>query len=131
MAAVLRVDLCETEDLRIGQWTTVFLLQSVQILDFLWAQSQTFLLVIFLQIVHILDRLGFDVDGKNVLVQSSVHTLQHLVVLSILRVYGEVLLYTRNAAEAHILCNLNGICRPWGHHFATWTNIVALKLLSV
>ena len=75
MAAVLRVDLCETKDLRVGQWATVLLLQSMQVLDFLWAQSQTFLLVIFLQIVHILDGLRLDVDCKDILIQAVIHAL--------------------------------------------------------
>ena len=124
MTAVLRVNLCKTENLRIGKRTTILFLQAVKIFNLLWAKSQTFLLIILLQIIHILNGLGLDVNSKNVLVQAIIHTLQHLVVLGILRVDSKVLLYTRNAAEAHILCNLNGI-------FAAWTNIVALKLLGI
>ncbi len=129
MTAVLRVNLGKTKDFRVGQRTTVLLLQSVQIFNLLGTEGQTFLLVIFLQIVHILDGLGFDINCKDVLIQASVHALQHLVVFSILAVNGEVLLNTTDALEAHVLCYLNSIRRPWRHHFATRTNVVAFKRL--
>ena len=110
MTAVLRVNLCETENLRVSQRTTILLLQSMQIFNLLRAQSQTFLLVIFLQIIHILDGLWLDINREDFLIQSFIHALQHLIVLSILAGSGEILFYTQNAAESHVLSYLNGIC---------------------
>ena len=55
----------------------------MQIVHFLGRQSQTFLLVVFLKIVDILDGFRLVVDGKDFLVQTFIHTLQHGVVLRI------------------------------------------------
>ncbi len=94
VAAVLRVDLCETEDLGVGEWTSVLLLYLVQIFNLFRTQGKTFLLIVFLNVLHVLDRLGLVVDGEDGLVETFVHTLEHAVVLSILTLYGEVLLNT-------------------------------------
>ena len=101
----------------------------MQILNLLRTQGQTLLLVIFLQVVHILDGLWLDVDGEDVLVQSVVHALQHLVVLGILGSDGVVLFNTQNAAESHVLSNLNGIRRPRSHHFTARSDIVTVECL--
>ena len=130
VTAMLRVDLCKAENLWVSQRTTILLLQTVQILYLLWAQGKAFLLVIFLQIIHILNGLRLDVDSKDVLIQSIIHALQHLVVLGILVCNGEILFYTQNAAESHVLSNLNGICRPWSHHFAAWSDIKTVECLT-
>ena len=42
--------------------------------------------------------------------------LKHGVVVSVFRTYGEIFLYTRNAVETHVLCNLYGICAPRSDH---------------
>ena len=118
MTAVLRVDLCEAEDLRVRQRASVLLLQSVQVFDLLRAQGQAFLLVVFLQIFHMLDGLRLDVDREDVLVEAVVHALQHGVVVGILVGYGEILLDAADALEAHVLGDLYGIGRPRGHHLA-------------
>ena len=81
----------------------------MQILYLLRTQCKTLLLVVFLKVVHILDGLWLDVNRKNVLVDAIVHALQHLVVLSILAVYGEVLLDAADAFKTHVLGNLNGV----------------------
>ena len=109
MTTVLRVDLGETEDLRVGQRTTILFLQSVQVLDLLRAEGETFLLVVLFQIIHILDGLRLDVDRKNVLVQTVVHALQHLVVLGILAAGGEIFLDAADALKAHVLGDLYGV----------------------
>ena len=75
MTTVLGIDLGETEDLRVCQWTTVLLLQSVQVFNLLRTQGQTFLLIVFLQVVYILDGLRLDVNRKDVLVEAIIHTL--------------------------------------------------------
>ena len=131
VAAVLRVNLGEAEDLRVSQRATVLLLQSVQVLYLLGREGQTFLFVIFLQVFHVLDGLGLDVDGEDALVKPVVHALQHLVVFGLLAAHGEILLNTRNAIEIHVLRNLNGIGRPGSDHFAARPHIVAFELLAL
>ena len=90
----------------------------MQILNFFRRQRQTFLLVVFLKVVNVLDRLRLVVNSEDALVESVVHALQHRVVVGILAAYGEVFLYTRNAVQIHVLCNLNGICAPGCNHLA-------------
>ena len=131
MTAVLGVDLGKSEDLRICQRTTVLLLQTMQVFYLLGRKSEALLLVVFLQIVHVLDGLRLDVDRKDVLVKTIVHALQHLVVFSILVRNGKIFLNTADALEAHVLGNFHGVCRPGGHHFTTGTNIIALQLLCI
>ena len=69
------------------------------------------------------------VDGENVLVQTVVHALEHLVVFSIFRADGEVFLNTQNAVKTHVLCNLNGIGAPRSNHLATGTDEVTFQFL--
>ena len=71
------------------------------------------------------------VHCEDVLVKTLVHALQHRVVLCIFRAYGEVLLNTRNAVEAHVLSYLYGIRTPWSNHFAAWTHKEALVSLTL
>ena len=131
MTAVLRVDLCEAEDLRVRQRAPVLLLQSMQVFYFLRAQGQSFLLVVFLQIFHMLDGLRLDVDRKDALVEAAVHTLQHRVVVGILAGYGEIFLDAADALEAHILGNLYGIGRPRGHHLASRAYEPSVELVCI
>ncbi len=81
---MLRVNLGKTENLGICQRTTVLLFNLMQVFNLLRAKSKTFLLVVFFQIVYVLDRLWLDVHREDVLVQTVVHTLQHGVVVGIL-----------------------------------------------
>ena len=131
MTAVLRVDLCEAEDLRISQRTAVLLLQSVQVFDLLRAQGQTFLLVVFLQIVHVLDGLRLDVDGEDALVEAVVHALQHRVVVGILAGYGEIFLDAADALEAHVLGDFYGVGGPRGHHLTARTYEESVELVCI
>ena len=71
------------------------------------------------------------VYGKDFLIQTVVHALQHRVVFGILRTYGKVFLDTRNAAKTHVLCNLNGIRTPWRDHLAARAYIEAVQLLCI
>ena len=41
--------------------------------------------------------------------------------------YGEEFFNAQNAAEIHVLCDLNGICAPRRNHFSAGPYIVALK----
>ena len=104
---------------RIRKRASQLLLYLVQILDFLGRQRQSFLLVVFFQIVDMPDWLRLKVDGEHRLVQSVIHALQHRVVPGILRFDREELFYTQNAAEIHVLCNLDGIRTPRSYHLAT------------
>ena len=131
VAAMLRVDLCETEYFRVCQRTAQFLLYLMEIFNLLSRQSQTLLLVVFLDVIHTLDWLRLVVDGEDVLVQPLIHALKHGVMVGIFRVNGEVLLNTRNAVEAHILSYLYGIRTPWSNHFAAWAHEEALDSLTL
>ena len=84
VAAVLRVDLSETEDLAVGQRAAHLLLHFMQIFNLFRRQSQAFLLVISLKVFNMLDGLGLMVHSKDVLVQTLIHALKHGVVVGIL-----------------------------------------------
>ena len=131
VSAVLGVDLCEAEDLRVGQPPAVLLLQSVQVFDLLGREGQSLLLVVFLQILHVLDGLRLDVDGEDGLVEAVVHALQHLVVLGVLVGHGPVLLDAADAAEAHVLGDLHGVGRPRGDHFAARAYVPAPEAVGL
>ncbi len=131
MAAVLGVNLCEAENLGVSERTAQLSLHLVKVLYLLGRKGKSLLLVVFLKILHVLDGLGLDVNGEDVLVQAVVHALQHRVVVGVHGVYGEVLLYTTNALEIHVLRNLNGICTPRGNHLAAWANEITGHALCV
>ena len=130
VAAMLRVNLGETKDFRVGQRTAVGLFYLVQILHFIGREGESFLLVVFLQILHALDGLGLDVNGKDALVEPFIHTLEHGVMVGILAGYGEILLNTGNAAETHVLGNLHGIGAPGSNHLPTGTHKESLHPLA-
>ena len=103
----------------------------MEIFNLLRRESETFLFIVFLQIIHILDGFWFDVNCKDVLIETIVHTLQHLVVFGVLAVNGKVLFDTADAFESHVLCDLYGIGGPWGYHFAAWTNEESIEQVSL
>ena len=102
----------------------------MQVFDFLRTQCQTFRLVVFLQILHVLDRLRLDVHGEDALVQSFIHTLQHRVVVGILACHGEILLDARDTFQVHVLRNLYGIGTPRGDHLTAWSHKETLQLTA-
>ena len=75
MTAMLGIDLGKTENLGVGQRTAVLFFNLVKVFDFLWGKGQTFLLVEFLQVFHLLDRGRLDVDREDILVQSVIYAL--------------------------------------------------------
>ena len=75
MTTMFRIDLGETEDLRVCERSAVLFLQTVQIFYLLRTERQPLLFVVFLQIVHILNGFRLDVDGEDILVQAVIHTL--------------------------------------------------------
>ena len=84
MAAVLRIDLCKTEYLGIGQRTAVLFLNLMQVVNFLWRKGQTLFLIELLQVFHLLDGSRLDVDREDILIQTVVHALQHRIVVGFL-----------------------------------------------
>ena len=131
VAAVLGVDLRKTEDLTVGERSSVLLLNLVEVGYLLRTQREALFLVVLLDIVHVFDGLRLVIDGEDRLVEAVVHTLEHAVVLGVLVGDGEELLYTRNAAETHVLRDLNGIRTPRRNHLTARTDKVARQLLGV
>ena len=131
VTAVLRVDLCKTEDFTVGERASILLLQLVEISHFVFAESKTFFLVVLFEVIYILDRFWLVVDGEHILSDTVVHALEHRIVLCILAINREILLNTRNAVKTHVLSNLNGIRTPRSNHFTAWADIEALQLLGV
>ena len=68
MAAVLGIDLSETEHFGVCEFATQLSFHLVQVLYLLWAQCQTLFLVVSLEIVDMLDGGGLDVDREDILV---------------------------------------------------------------
>ncbi len=126
---MLRIDLGETENLRVGKRTAIFFFYFVQILYLFRTQSQAFLLIVFLNVLHMLDWFRLVVDREDRLIQPLVHALQHAVVGCIFAFHWKVLLYTRNAGETHVLRDLNGISAPGGYHLSAWSYKETIKLL--
>ena len=131
VAAVLGVDLGKTEDFGVGQRTAQLLFHLMQVFYFFRTQGQTFLLVVFLQVGHVLDGLRLDVHREDVLVQSCVHTLQHRVVISVLTADGEVFLDALDALEAHVLRDFHGIGTPRSNHFTSRTHKESVEGFTV
>ena len=131
MAAVLGVDLRKTEDLTVGERSSVLFLNLMEVGYFLRTQGEALFLVVLLDIVHVFDGLGLMVNGEDRLVETVVHALEHAVVRSVLIGHGEELLYTRNAAETHVLRDLNGIRTPRRNHLSARADKVTRQLLGV
>ena len=128
---MLRVNLCESEYLAIGERPPVLLFYGVQVRHLLGREGQSLLLIVLLQILHMLNRLRLTVHSEQILVQSLVHTLQHRVVRGLLGAYWEVFLDTRDASQIHVLGNLYGIRTPWCHHLTARPHIDSIKLFCV
>ena len=127
VAAMLGVDLGEAEYLAVSQRAAVLFLQLVQVVHLLGREGQSLLLVIFLQIVYVLDGLRLVVNGEHSLVYSLVHALQHGVMLRLGRVHGEEFLYAADALEAHVLRDFHGIGAPGGDHLPAGTHEIAFQ----
>ena len=121
VAAVLGVDLREAKHLGVGEFPPELLLHAVEILYLGGREGETFLLVIGFEVFDVDDGRGRVVHGEDVLIQPVVEALQHGVAAVVAGVlgHGEELLYTRNAAEVHVLGDLHGIGAPRRYHFAS------------
>ena len=133
VAAVFRVDLCEAEHLRVGQFSAQLSFHFMEVFDFLGREGQAFLLVVRIEVVNINDGCGLDVHGEDVLVESLVAALQHGVECALGIAFcggGEILFDTRNAVEIHVLRNLDGIRAPGGNHLTAWAYETALEAFA-
>ena len=131
MTAVFRVNLSKAKHFRVSELTSELFFHAVQVFDFSRRECQTFLFVVSFEVRDILDRSRLDIHGKDFLIQTLVHTLQHRVMFSILILYGEVFFDTRNAVEIHVLGNLYSICTPRRNHFTSRSYVPALQRLSL
>ena len=129
MAAVLAVYLGKSEYFAVGEFASELSFHFVQVLDFLRREGETFLLVVFLQVVDAEDRLRLMVDGKDVLPQAVVDALEHGVGGGVGGGGREVLLYSRNAFDGHVLCDFHCIGAPGSDHLAAGTNEAARQVL--
>ena len=118
MAAVLRVDLCEAIHLTVSQFAPNLCGYAFQIINFLLTQSQTFLLVVSLNVFDVLQRFRFAVNGEHHLVKVLVAVLQHRVVRRIFRLHFLELLNADNTFNAHVLGNFDSIGAPRCNHLA-------------
>ena len=121
MAAVLRVDLCEAVDLRVGEGAADFLAYTFQIINLFLAEREAFLVVVGIDVGDIFQRLRLAVDEKHVLVEVVVFVLQHRVEAVVVFLDGMEFLDTRNAANAHVLSNFDGVGAPRCYHLAART----------
>ena len=130
VAAVLAVDLCETEYLGVCQGTAQLTLHLVQVFNLFGAQCQTFLFVVCLQVGNLHNGLWFYVHAEEFLVQAVlVHALEHGVELGILALHGEVLLYACYALYGHVLGYFHGIGAPGCYHLTARTNEATLQMV--
>ena len=127
---MLAVDLGKAEHLRVGEFASQLFFHVMEVTNLFGTERQTFLLIVGFKIFYILNGRGLVMNGEDVLVETVIEALKHRVVVGILACHGEILLYTRNAAETHILSNLYGIRTPRCDHFAARPNILARQAFA-
>ena len=127
VSAVLRIELCKAEDFAIGEFSAELLFYSVEIFHFGRRECQTFLLIVSIEVFDSANGLWCVTDGEDVLMEPFIESLEHRVVIGRSIFHGEEFFDTQNAAEIHILCDLNGIRAPRGNHFTAGANIATLK----
>ena len=129
MPAMFTIDLSEAKDLTVSEFPAELTFHLMQVFYLFGGQREAFLLVVFLQIVNAEDGLGLLVDGEDVLIQAVIEALEHGIVVSILVLYGEVFLYSRNAFDGHVLRDFHCVSAPGRNHFAARTDEIALQVL--
>ena len=128
---MLAVDLAEAEHLAVCEAAAQLCRKVLQILDLFRRECQPLATVILLKIGYVLDRVGSMVYLENILVQTAIEPLQHLVVSSILTLHGEILLYALQAADVHILGYLHRGGAPGSYHLAARPDKPSFNLLLV
>ncbi len=131
MTAMLGIDLREAENFAVGKWASKAFRQLTQIVFLVSRKGKAFAFVICRDVVDIYNWsrrvLGLESGGAEVVVD----TLEHRVVRGI--PFGSdthKLFDTRNAAETHVLGNLNGIGAPRSNHFFTGAYETAFESLG-
>ncbi len=114
VAAVLGVDLREAEHLRVRQRPAQAGAQALQVGNLGVGEGQALPLVVCLEVRDVDNGVGGLVDGEDVLPQAAVEVLEHGVVLRVGAAHGEELLNAGDAADAHVLGNLDGVGAPRG-----------------
>ena len=127
MTTMLAVDLCETEDLAVCQLAAQLPLNLVKVFYLFGGQSQAFLLIIFFQILNLLNGCRFDIDREDFLIKTFIKALEHWVIISIFILNSPIFLNTFDAGERHVLRDLNGIGAPRGNHFPAGTYEIAVQ----
>ena len=130
VAAMLAVDLCETEDLAICQGTSQLAFYVVEVFYFFGRERQAFLLVVFLEVLNNLDCRGLDIHGEDLLVEAFVEALEHGVMVRVGTLYGEKLFDSGDAAERHVLCDFYSIGAPGGYHLAAWADEESFEAIA-
>jgi len=122
VAAVLAVNLGESEHLTVCKAAAKLLAKALKVLNLLRIKGKALLFVVLLKILYINYRIRLFVNCKDLLVEPVVQALQHLVILRLLLLCAEELLYALYAANVHILGNLHCSCTPRGNHLPSWAN---------
>lgn len=127
VAAVLGVDLGETEYFGVGEGSSEPRGESAEVFFFLGAQGQTLLAVVVGNVVDVDNVLGSGSDVENRGREAvGVEALEHGVESGVGALGDErELLDTRNAGETHVLSDLYGIRAPGGNHFFTGSDVAA------
>ena len=125
VAAVFGVHLRKAIHLTVSQFAPNLCGYAFQIVHLLFAESQTFLLVVCLNVVDVFQGFWLAVDGKHGLVEVLVAVLQHRVKRRVLRLHFLELLDAHNALDAHILGNFDGIGAPRRNHLSARPDEVA------
>ena len=131
VTAMLRVDLGETEHFRVSQLTPQLTFHIVEVCDFLRTQRQSFLLIVFFQVLNVKNWGRSDFDGEYILVQTAVHTLKHGVVVGIFIRNREIFLDSLHPIDGHVLRDFHGVRTPWSHHLTARSDKKATESFCV
>ncbi|CDA83447.1 unknown [Bacteroides sp. CAG:754] len=75
VAAVFGVNLCETENFRVSQFTAEVVFHFLQIVHFFFRKRQAFFFIVHFEVFDIDDRFRLTVGREYILVESLVHAL--------------------------------------------------------
>ncbi len=110
---MFRIYLCKSIHFTVSQRSSHFFCNPVQVTNLIFTQCQTFLFVIRCNVFNIDNRIRLFIDGKNLLIQSIIQSLQHRVEFGMLILYLKKFFHPANTFNPHILGNLNSIRTPW------------------
>ncbi|KAF5050965.1 hypothetical protein DSECCO2_424010 [anaerobic digester metagenome] len=119
---MLRIDLGEAKYFTVSQWSADFTAQFIEVFNFILRKRQALLKVVSGDIRNLLHRIRLVQDCKNILIKVMVQYLQHGIVRGVGSLHLNIFFNSEDACDSHVLGNLNSICTPWSHHFATRPN---------